>query len=114
MMELIGSGPIFHGVALSRDEDRALRKLYGFQSDPRADVLATAGATRNLLRHVQNDGTRVLAFLARFLEAGEDPVAFLAIQLSDIGYDISGDDVEWAQKREKDVESEEELEDDEE
>lgn len=53
-------------------------------------LLMEAGSTRNLLRAAKADGLRLIAFIARFCEPGEDPVKFLARVLLDQGYDIGG------------------------
>lgn len=50
--------------------------------------LIDAGDNRNLFRHVNSDGLRVMALLAPFLENGEDPVALVAEALAELGYDI--------------------------
>ena len=49
-----------------------------------------AGAELNLDRYVAADGVRVMAFLSRFLEDGQDPVALVAQLLAEAGYDTQG------------------------
>lgn len=55
-----------------------------------------AGDGRNMFRHAQNDGLRLMAFLARFVEPGLDPLKTLVQLVSDAGWDVDPEDVEWA------------------
>lgn len=49
-----------------------------------------AGADRNLLRHAEVDGLRMVAFIANFIEeAGGDPVRLLVELCSEAGFDTS-------------------------
>ena len=140
MMSLLGSGVVTGGVALTRDEFNAVKKLYGFTAekpnqkppppavpkredfdapwkheqalkdheralkahetwqDPRA--LMQAGADRNVLRDAECDGLRLLAYLARFVPVGEDPVKTLVQLASESGWDTNPSDVEWAETEE--------------
>jgi len=52
------------------------------------------GSVRNLFRHADLDGLRIMAFLSKFCEPGEDPVQLVARALADQGYDVSLDDVD--------------------
>jgi len=58
-----------------------------------------AGSERNLFRAVKEDGLRVMAFLGRFLEPGQDPVKLIVQLMSEVGYDV-GDHYEWAHEDE--------------
>lgn len=62
-------------------------------------VLLKEGSQRNLLRHVQHDGLRLMALLSEHLEDGEDPVKFVARLLEDQGYDIQPEVRDWADDR---------------
>lgn len=53
-----------------------------------------AGSTVNVYRWVQRDGLRVMAFLARYLEKGQDPVKLVAQLCIEAGYDVP-DDHDW-------------------
>ena len=46
------------------------------------------GSERNLFRHVEVDGLRVMAFLAPFLEPDEDPVVAVAKLAQAAGWDV--------------------------
>ena len=52
-------------------------------------ALMEAGDRGNLWKHVEGDGQRVMAFLARHLEVGEDPVRLLENILTEVGYGMS-------------------------
>ena len=49
-----------------------------------------AGDDRDLLRQASGDGLRVMAFLAQFLEPGQDPVKLVVQLCADAGYDTAG------------------------
>ncbi len=53
-----------------------------------------AGSSRNLSRWAERDGLRVMAFLSRLLETGEDPVRFVGRLCMEAGYEVPGDP-EW-------------------
>ena len=59
--------------------------------------LMQAGADNNALRHAACDGMRLLAWLARHVEPGKDPVQELVRLAVDAGWDVDPCDVEWAQ-----------------
>jgi len=46
-----------------------------------------AGSQINMFKHVKCDGLRVMAYLAKFLEVGEDPVKLIANMAVDAGFD---------------------------
>lgn len=136
MIGLLGSSPIFGSVALTKDEWRAVQKLYGFTDeapnerppppappvcekfkttwdfdravqehaaalkawerweDPR--LLMQAGADRNAIRHAEADGLRCLAWLARHIPAGEDPLTHVVQLAIDAGWDVDPSDCAWA------------------
>lgn len=78
--------------AVSRHEDE-LRNHAKWQ-DPIA--LLQAGADRNMARYVEHDGLRIVAWLSRYTEPGEDPMKALIRLLMDSGIDIDPSDVTWA------------------
>ena len=47
-----------------------------------------AGASRNIMRAVQNDGLRVMGLIASYLEADEDPVDFVARLMVEARFDV--------------------------
>jgi hypothetical protein len=141
MMQLLGSGVVAGGVALSRDEFTAIKKLYGFKpekpnkkppppvppvredfdapykfedavrkheaalkaherwEDPRP--LMQAGADRNAIRDAECDGLRLLAWLAKFVPTGEDPLKTLVRATADAGWDVNPEDIAWADDEEE-------------
>lgn len=79
MCELLGhshSGAVY----FTSPQVRALEKLYGFDLSSCESNFELQGSFRNLMRFVEMDGLRVMAFLAKhgLLEKGEDPVRSLA------------------------------------
>jgi|GEM_PF-6973440 len=143
-MALLGhalrSGPIM----FSRDEKRALDRLYGFRperpnkkppmptmpeapedegyyerkkreetfqnalkawerwEDPRD--LMQAGADRNVARYAEHDGMRLIAWLAKYVPEGEDPLKTLVQLAVDSGFDVNQEDIAWAES-DSDLES---------
>ena len=92
-IDLLGYGARWGGVALSRDEWDAVRRLYG---DARSDnILSAAIDDRNILRLAADDGLRILAWVARHVPAGSDPLATVVQVFDDNGIDVRGDG-EWA------------------
>lgn len=87
-IQLLG-GETFEGVAFSRGQLKALEKLYGFTPE-KPGTLEAAGARRNLMRHLQKDGLRVMAVLAQWCESGQDPVKVIVQLAFEAGYDTSG------------------------
>lgn len=65
--------------------------------------LMQAGADRNLYRHVQGDGLRLAAYIAKFCQPGEDPLKVLVRMAIDAGYAVEPEDATWAEE-EEDVE----------
>lgn len=140
MLNLLGgvtAGPI----ALTGDEFRAIKKLYGFKPEkphkkppppepPKEkdfskpweyrealqkhelaleaharwespQPMMQAGADRNAIRHAEQDGLRLLAWLAKFITAGEDPLKSLVQLACDAGWDVDGDDIAWSETEEE-------------
>lgn len=86
--------------AVSRHEDE-LRNHAKWQ-DP--IVLLQAGADRNMARYAEHDGLRIVAWLSRYTEPGEDPMKALIRLLMDSGIDIDPSDVTWALEDNEDSE----------
>lgn len=63
--------------------------------DPRPFM--QAGADRNAMRYAEADGLRLLAWLAKYIPAGEDPLKHLVQAAVDTGWDVDPADVEWAE-----------------
>jgi hypothetical protein len=61
----------------------------------------STGSDRNLFRHAQRDGLRLMAFLSEFVEQGHDPVKLVVQLASEAGFDV-GSHVEWAFDEEED------------
>jgi hypothetical protein len=85
-----------HGsINLTADEVRSLADLYGFDLS-QGDDLGKHGSRMNLMRHAEADGMRMIAWLAKFCEPGDDPVRVL-VQLAMLaGWDVDPVDAEWA------------------
>jgi hypothetical protein len=79
--------------AAEREHKDAVR-AWGQWSDP--SQLAQAGADRNALRHAEVDGLRMLAWIARHVPPGEDPVKTLVAMAICADWDVDPADVEWA------------------
>lgn len=98
-MEILGVGVTSQYVALSRDEFANVRRLYGFKPEPAAQEcreLMQAGANRNAIRHAECDGLRMLAWFAKYVPAGEDPLRYLIQVMMNAGLEVDGSDAEWS------------------
>lgn len=62
-----------------------------------------AGADVNMMRHAEEDGLRIVAWLAQHMEPGADPLKTIVQMAIDAGWDVDPVDAEWA---ESDVEDE--------
>ena len=58
--------------------------------------LLQAGADINAMRHASVDGLRVVAWLAKYLEAEADPLKLVVQLASEAGYDVDPEDYAWA------------------
>lgn len=56
--------------------------------------LMVAGANRNMFRHAEADGLRMVAAVARYLAPGDDPVRFLISIMAEAGIDVQ-EDPDW-------------------
>ena len=59
--------------------------------------LMQAAADRNMARHADHDGLRLVAWLARFVPQGEDPMKTLVQLVVQAGWDVSPEDMSWAE-----------------
>jgi hypothetical protein len=66
--------------------------------DPRD--LYQAGADRNMLRRAEHDGLRLVAWLARHVPAGEDPLKALVQAAIEAGWDVAPEDAAWVEEGE--------------
>ena len=64
-------------------------------TDPRA--FHQAGADRNMIRHAEHDGLRLVAWLAKHVPAGDDPLKTLVQAAIEAGWDVSPEDVSWVE-----------------
>ncbi len=82
----------YKGNGFTKSEMGDLARLYDFDLSE-VNALTAAGNTRNMYRFAERDGLRVMAFLSRYCEHGEDPVRVVAEGLASLGYDVMiGDD----------------------
>lgn len=63
--------------------------------------LMQAGAARNAIRDAQVDGLRLLAWIAKYVEPGRDPLKTLVQFADEAGMPVSEEDVEWADEEEE-------------
>lgn len=64
--------------------------------------LMQAGAARNAIRHAEADGLRLLAWIARYVPQGGDPLKTLIRFAVDSGIAVSSEDFDWAETDEDD------------
>ena len=129
LIKLLG-GSLCDGVQLTHSQVTSLEKLYEIQEEvpdpnwtppepPKPKYpgepmpparpplknegyrILQAGAERNMFRHAQADGLRMVAWLARFVEPGEDPLRLLIQLVSDAGWDVDPEDYDYAADREE-------------
>jgi len=68
-------------------------------SDPKGFL--QAGADVNLYRHAEVDGLRLVAWIARFIAPGADPLKALILLASEAGWNVDLEDIEYAQEEEE-------------
>lgn len=83
--------------AAVRAHEAAL-KTHAKWQDPLS--LMQAGADRNAIRHAECDGLRLLAWIAKYVSPGEDPLKHLIQLAVDAGWDVDPSDAEWAEREE--------------
>lgn len=64
--------------------------------------LMQAGAARNATRHAEADGLRLLAWIAKYVPPGGDPLKTLVQFAVDSGIAVSPEDFHWAETDEDD------------
>jgi len=67
-----------------------------YDVSPEESPFTQAGTDRNTLRHAECDGLRMLAWISRFMDQGDDPVRTLVQIAVEAGLDVSAEDFEWA------------------
>lgn len=88
-------GCVSHGsVQVSNDEFAAIRRLYKSKGETGNELL-DAIDVRDLMRAAEHDGLRILAWLAKYVKPGTDPLKDVIIMASE-GYDVSPEDYYWA------------------
>ena len=87
------------GVHFTRAEARAMRRLYGLEPSA-PGKLNEAGDNRNLMRRAEQDGLRMVAWIAKHCQPGEDPLRKLIRTVVDGGYDVDPADHAWAAEAE--------------
>jgi len=95
-MRKVFGGPDHGSVGLTASQMTALCKLYGV--DPAGNVLEKAGAERNILRHAEADGMRLVAWIARYTESGQDPLKVLVQLACASGLDVEPGDSKWSEE----------------
>ena len=86
--------PDFKRQAADEEYKRAVAAWEKWE-DPQP--LMQAGADRNMFRFAEHDGLRLIAWLAKFVPAGEDPLKTLIHLALDAGYDVSPEDLAYAE-----------------
>lgn len=76
------------------DRAKAAHEAWKRWKDPRA--IQQAGADRNMLRYAGADGLRIVAWLARHVEPGQDPLKTIVDLAVSAGWDVDPEDVAWA------------------
>ena len=71
--------------------------------------LMQAGADHNMTRYAEHDGLRIVAWLSRYTEPGEDPMKALIRLLMDSGIDMDPGDVTWAMEDDESKEDDDSL-----
>lgn len=98
-----GGGHAFSGsVGVSPEQLGALAHAYDFDlgadQDCAAAELMLAGSVRNLFRHAETDGMRVMALMAQWLKKGQDPVKLLVFLASQAGLSVGPELAEWSRE----------------
>lgn len=92
LLLLLGGFQSHSGVNFTHDQYNAICQWAGitkdFNEDDPAKVLWKADATRCVMTEAESQGSRVIAYIAKFLEPGEDPVRWLHGLMMDAGYDV--------------------------
>lgn len=94
MIGLLGAGFTKENVTLSKIEFRAIQRLYDVT--PEDNMFIQAGTDRNVMRLAEFDGLRMMAWLAQYVEPGQDPLRTLVQLAIEAGIDVMPEDVDWA------------------
>ena len=97
MIDLLGSGFNAGGVAMSPRETLAVGRLYNRLdlSKEKGDVLIQAGHDMGVIRDAERDGKRIVAWLAKHVEPGEDPLKLVIRMAIEFGLEVEAPDVDW-------------------
>lgn len=100
-----GANPYDHRRAVDKAQEEHKRavELWETWTDPRPFM--QAGADRNMVRHAEHDGMRLIAWLAKYVPAGEDPLKTLVQLTVDAGYDVDPSDIAWVENDGEDEEA---------
>lgn len=79
-----------------RAEEAYQMAMKDWESWTSAHPLTQAGADRNCVREAKTDGLRLMAWLAKFVPAGTDPLKTLIQIVSQVGWDVESEDLAWA------------------
>jgi hypothetical protein len=90
-LDFAGSNKFSYAMRAHEMRIKALDKW----TDPRP--FYQAGADISLMRYAERDGLRLIAWLAKHLEPGADPLKTLVYLAAADGWDVDPQDVEWAQ-----------------
>lgn len=94
---------VSHGsVQVSNDEFAAIRRMYQSKGET-GNGLLDAIDVRDLMRAAGHDGLRILAWLAKCVTPGEDPLKLVVRMAQRDGCDVSFDDYTWACPEESEV-----------
>lgn len=93
-LEPLPRGSSYADEAAHKDRHKAAVEAHVRWTDPRPFM--QAGATRNMLRHADCDGLRMVAWLAKHVEPGSDPLKTLVQLASEAGWDVDPVDYAWA------------------
>jgi hypothetical protein len=126
MVKLLG-GFDSQGVTITQGQYLALQKLYGYHKEepdpnwkapppppprkaweaprrplpePKNDghIMLQAGADRNMFREAERDGLRIVAWLAKHADPGEDPLKTVVQMAIESGWDVDPEDVDWIEE----------------
>lgn len=82
------------------DEDHK-RAVQAWERWEDPQPLMQAGANRNLVRHAEADGLRLVAWLAKHVPAGTDPLKTLVQMAALAGWDVAPEDNDWAEQEDE-------------
>lgn len=86
-------------VLLSPDQMKALRTWLGFRgvSHEEDNLFSIAADDLSVMRFAERHGLRMVAYIAKHLQCGEDPVSVLNQLMVDAGWDVP----EWEEEEEE-------------